>query len=172
MATWFHNPLILFEGSGPGHSFGARLKELKYPRLWYQTRTTGAKSEHPGLFLNDDSKRNLLTNYGSAITTRSLNNPDRAALKECHMYQWTETGSIQHVEAAGGADPSGAKKNHGDRAMADAMMWMLMSKVERRESREIVAANTMAALHRERDRELRNQDTWSRDKGERWCRVR
>jgi hypothetical protein len=173
VGRWFNDARIAFEGSGVGREFGSRLRELKYPNLHYMTKSSGTKSEMPGLFLNEDSKRELLTEYGRALTMREFTNPDETAVNECQMYEWTETQGVAHVGASSAPDPSGAKKNHGDRVIGDAIDWMQLKRVKRPDSPEIVSRNTLAYLHRELERQEARQGEWSpRDTPRPWCLVR
>lgn len=172
LGRWFNNALIVFEGSGPGVDFGARLKELGYPNLWYQKRTTGGKSEHPGFYPNEDSKRTLLSDYDDALRRGDITNRDAVAVRECEAYEWTPTGAVAHSGAASSPDPSGAKKAHGDRVIADALMWMLMKATRRPESPEILKQNTMAAMFKELEEFENRGGTWSpREDPRSWCLV-
>lgn len=173
VGRYFNDALLGFEGSGVGREFGSRLKELGYPNLYHMTKTSGKKSDMPGFFPNEDIKRELLTEYGRALTLREFTNPDETAVNECLMYEWTETQGVVHVDSIGAPDPSGAKKNHGDRVIGDAVDWMLMRRVKRPDSSEIVSQNTLAYLHRELERHEARQGEWSpRDAPRPWCLVR
>lgn len=173
VGKYFNDALMGFEGSGVGREFGSRLKELGYPNLHYMTKTSGNKSDIPGFFPNEDVKRALLTEYGRALTTREFTNPDETAVNECRMYEWTENQSVVHVDSIGAPDPSGAKKNHGDRVIGDAVDWMLMRRVKRPDSPEIVSQNTLAYLHKELERQEARRGEWSpRDTPRPWCLIR
>jgi hypothetical protein len=175
VGRWFNDALVGFEGSGVGRDFGSRLRELGYPNLYYMTKSgpRGTKSEIPGLFLNADSKRGLLTEYGRALTTREFTNPDETAVNECQMYEWSETQGVVHVDSIAAPDPSGAKKNHGDRVIGDAIDWMLLRRTKRPDSPEIVSRNTLAHLFRDLEHAEARRGSWSpRDKPRPWCLVR
>jgi hypothetical protein len=173
VGRWFNDALIAFEGGGVGQQFGARLKELAYPSLWHMTKTSGAKAESPGFYPNEGTKCDLLTEYNRALENREFTNPDETAVNECQMYEWTDTQSVCHVEAASAPDPSGAKKNHGDRVIADALCWMLMRRTKRPDSPEIISRNTLAYLQRQLEQDEARQGSWSpRDKPRAYCLVR
>lgn len=173
VGKFFHFPMICFEGGGVGSDFGARLKELHYPSLYYMTKTSGKKAEKPGVFPTKDSKRNLLTEYGRALTMREFTNPDEVAVNECQCYEFCENGLIAHVESVKSADPSGAKGNHGDRVIGDALNWMLMKGWKRPESPEIVSRNSFAYLQKQLGRDDSNRSRWTpRDQPRRWSLVR
>lgn len=170
---WFNDAMIGWEGSGVGREFGSRLKEVGYPNLFYMKKSSGKRSDIPGFFPNEDTKRGLLTEYGRALTTREFTNHDETAVNECQMYEWTETQGVAHVDASAAPDPSGAKKNHGDRVIGDAINWMLLRGTKRPDSEEIVKRNTLAYMHKEMERLEARQGEWSPvDKPRPWCLVR
>lgn len=169
---WFNDAIIIFEGSGVGRDFSARLRDLNYSNLYYMKKSGGSKSDVPGFHPNADTKRGLLTEYHRALTMREFTNPDETAVNECQMYEWTETQGVAHVDSVSPSDPSGAKKNHGDRVIADALCWMLLRTEKRPDSPEIVSRNTLAHLHKELERSEALQGAWSpRDRPKAWCLV-
>jgi hypothetical protein len=173
VGRWLGGALIVFEGSGPGRDFGARLKELNYPNLYYMTKVGGKKAEVPGFFPNDEIKRGLLTSYSAALTDRNFTNYDQVAVSECEMFEWTDTQRVIHVGSIIAADPSGAKKNHGDRVSADSILWMVLRTMQKTASPEIVKRNTLAYLQKELEAEEAREGFWSpRDKPRPWSLVR
>jgi hypothetical protein len=174
VGRWFNGAKIAFEGSGVGVGFSARLRELSYPNLFYMTNTKGIKLDKPGWFAGTgDMDQALFREYQRALTAREFTNPDEVALNECQMYEWGENQTIRHVGSVSQPDPSGAKKNHGDRVRADVFNWMLMRNVRVPDSPEIVSHNTLAYMQREIERQEALRDSWSpRDVPEPWCRVR
>lgn len=159
VGRWFNDARIVFEGSGCGSAFGARIKELGYANLYFMTRSSGVKAEKPGWFPNEEMKRNLLTEYGRALTMREFTNPDSTAVNECQMYEWTENG-VQHVDASGSVDASGAKKNHGDRVVADALNWMLLRKVQIAEPQEKIKRDTVGWMELMDEQRNVNGNSW------------
>jgi hypothetical protein len=173
IAKWFNTARIIFEGAGVGSDFGLRLKELGYPSIYYQTKKGGEKVHKPGWFPDGDMKRNVLAEYGRALQMREFTNPDRVALQECEMYEYTETGKIAHIGSVTAADPSGAKQNHGDRVIADALCWNEVRKTQRADAVAVASQSTTAYLQRERELAESQRDGWSpRDKPRPWSLVR
>jgi hypothetical protein len=124
---------IVFEGQGPGSDFGQRLAELHYTNLYYHASAPSGKiSKKPGWFSTGDGKRNLLTNYGCAMIAGQFINRDAEAIQECYEYVWLKSGEIGHSRAEGSLDPSGAKHNHGDRVIGDALAWLGMKETPKR----------------------------------------
>lgn len=174
ISRWFGNAKIVFEGQGAGSDFGQRLIELGHKgHLHYMTRSSGTKSDKPGFFSEGESKRNLLTEYNLALSSMEITNYDRVAVEECQMYEFTDRGTIEHVDQTGSADPSGAKKNHGDRVMADALMWMLMKRVKRPDPPEVIQQNRMTYVRQQIEDQQRRRGEWSPAHGARpWCLAR
>ena len=86
-------------------------------------------SDVPGWYPSVNSKRLLLEEYRAALHARSFINRSWDALDECLSFRYTLQGTVEHGrEATGGDDPSGARANHGDRVIADALAWMLARK--------------------------------------------
>ena len=42
-------------------------------------------------------------------------------MRECREYVFSQTGGLVHARSRSAIDPSGAKDNHGDRVIADAL---------------------------------------------------
>jgi len=113
----------------------------------------------PGWYPNEDSKRNMLTEYGRALGAGEYVNHDKDALEECGQYVWGPNGTVVHSAALAQVDPSGAKKNHGDRVIGDGLSWMgVKYRRPKRVMRKQRPLNCMAArneLHRRLQREKR-----------------
>jgi hypothetical protein len=68
------------------------------------------------------AKRNLLDQYTIALRDRLFVNLSYDAFEDCKAYRFSDTkDTIEHPKDAGGPDPSGARSNHGDRVIADAL---------------------------------------------------
>jgi hypothetical protein len=124
---WFYKPMIIWEGSGPGSDFGGRLHELNYNYLYRMRKTNKQLSEKYGWFaIAKDSWRRLHTDLSEALFHRTLTQPDALAVNECLQFQWDSNQKLVHQSSYQQPDPSGAKKNHGDRATAMTLMWFGM----------------------------------------------
>jgi hypothetical protein len=44
-------------------------------------------------------------------------------LRECREYIFQASGSVEHSRSINTIDPTGARDNHGDRVIADALCW-------------------------------------------------
>jgi hypothetical protein len=124
--------LFAWEHHGPGLAFGARVLELGYRNIYWreahQKLAGGKVSNVPGWYPSNDTKRLLLEDYRAALDAREIINRSDEALRECLPYRYTPQGTVEHPHDQGGDDPTGARINHGDRVIADALSWMMCKK--------------------------------------------
>lgn len=159
--------LLGWERQGPGETFGKRVVELGYRNVHRNRkdyRLGGAVSETPGWFPNIKSKRLLINDYSTALAARQFINPSEIALEECLDWKYNSQGEVVHGGQIACRDPSGAAANHGDRSVADAILWMLIKpsyvRVKKRESNE-VRADTLAWRQQMRQDSLQREEQWS-----------
>lgn len=55
------------------------------------------------------------------LSDGSFVNLSRDAVRECREYVFSQTGGLVHARSRSSVDPSGARDNHGDRVIADAL---------------------------------------------------
>lgn len=130
MGQWFqtreqHEAFIVPEANG-GHNqqFIKTLMELGYGHLYFQQDDKSIapkRSNKPGWGSGKEPKRLLLERYGKALQESQFINHDAEALNECREYVFFPDGSVDHARSRNVIDPSGAKDNHGDRVIADAL---------------------------------------------------
>lgn len=135
LCKWFHDAKLCWEVNGPGLAFGKEIQRLEYrnvywkqdPQEWYRR---GKQSNKAGWHSSKESKRLLLTDYRSALGSGLFTNPSQSAMDECDYYVEMGNGSLEHSKSQQTEDPTGAKDNHGDRVIADALCSMLMNKTK------------------------------------------
>lgn len=130
LCRWYNKPLLIWESNGPGLQFGAKVVELKYSRIYYRRREESISkktSDVPGWASTKDTKRKLLGGYRDAVESASCANRSKMALEECREYVYEPNGGIAHARESNRTDPTGAKHNHGDRVVADALAWHVIS---------------------------------------------
>jgi hypothetical protein len=127
--------MIAWETNGPGGVFGRTLKEHHYTRLYYResmdimhrvkvSDVAGWNASTAG------AKRNLLDQYTIALRERMFVNPSFNAFEDCKAYRFSDTkDTVEHPKHMGGPDPSGARSNHGDRVIADALCLMVLKRL-------------------------------------------
>ncbi len=124
IARWLGNAFMIWELNGPGGQFGSRVMELNYSNIYLRRNDKSIKgkvSDIPGWFSNRESKLVLMGSYRSALEKGECVNYSKTSVEETLEYVFSPDGGVIHARASSKSDPSGAKSNHGDRVMADAL---------------------------------------------------
>ena len=135
IARWLGNAFLIWESNGPGRQFGSRVVELGYGHIFYRQREEAISknvSDIPGWASTKETKLVLMGAYRAALEKGDCVNRSKEALDETLEYIFTPDSSIEHSRATRKVDPSGAKSNHGDRVMADALAWRGIAERARR----------------------------------------
>jgi len=150
--------LLIWEANGPGRSFGDQVIQLGYRHVYYRTREQALSkktSDVPGWFSTVESKNALLSEYRRALIDKQFINRSYYATEEMRAYVYRPGGVVAHSSSFAKSDPTGARDNHGDRVIADALCWHGMRStdvVEKEPEREIDPTSFMARrLERERE---------------------
>lgn len=123
---------MAWEIPGPGVSFGARVIELGFRHFYCRTfeaphTMTRETSDRPGWVNNSpEVLRELLTDYMAALTEGLMVNRSEDAMLECLAFRWNASGDMEHAEIAKKNDPAGARRNHADHVIADALSWKMV----------------------------------------------
>ena len=140
LAKWFggaqNKCKIAWEDNGPGQIFGKVIIELGYRNVYYRRDEKSLRktqSDKPGWFSSRQNKILLLGDYRRALAKETFVNRSLAALDECLEYQYTPDGGVNHVKELDSTDPSGARDNHGDRVIADALALVVSRGLNSRE---------------------------------------
>lgn len=136
VARWVGGAFLIWETNGSGRQFGDRVMELHYSHIYYRRAEHSIRkksSDIPGWAPTRDNKKALLGEYGRALAGSDCMNPDKDSLRECQEYYYQPSGAIEHSSESGATDPSGAKDQHGDRVIADALCWLAMKSEKPRE---------------------------------------
>jgi hypothetical protein len=137
ICKWFEGiegdgAFLIWEANGPGRIFGERIIDLGYRNIYYRRNEQTLShdpTDIPGWFSSANTKLQLLGDYRRALSEGSLINRHKLAINECREWIYTQNGTVEHVKAVNSFDPSGAKDNHGDRVIADALCWRAMRSV-------------------------------------------
>lgn len=124
LCKWFHEAYMLWDGAGPGRTFGDEVIKLGYRNIYYKRNEKSLSkkvSDIPGCFLNPEEKKAVLGAYRRALKAKSFIQRSSEANQECLSYIFTTRNSIEHSASVNSVDPSGARDNHGDRVIADAL---------------------------------------------------
>jgi hypothetical protein len=122
------NPTFLsWEHAGPGLKFARQIIDAGYRRIYHREPaavglTMGDRyPKNPGWVPQNDQKRILLEDYRSALDARTFINRSEEAMRECLEFHYTQAGTVEHSSEQKKDDPTGARVNHGDRTIADAL---------------------------------------------------
>lgn len=170
LARWFkgqdgEGAHMIWEANGPGREFGPRVIDLGYRNFYYRTQEQSiAKtvSKLPGWWTGRENKSTLLREYGRALAAGDLINRDVDAIKEMGNFKYVTGGDVEHVRSISSQDPSGAKQNHGDIVIADALAWWVMKEPRHQEEPEPVIPDRCLFRRMEKVREAEGarQEIW------------
>ena len=128
LCRWFNDAFLIWETNGSGRAFGDAVIEWGYGRYYSRAKDgdTGETGAKAGWAPTRDNKYQLLSQYRGALADRLVFNRSEQALRETLEYvflgnNWVEHSSLNEVE-----DPSGARDQHGDRVIADALAVKVM----------------------------------------------
>lgn len=127
-AKWFGDATLIWEQGGPGRQFGDAVMEAGYRKIYYRRdeEAVGKQMRNvPGWNATKENKLAVLGDYRRALELGLFVNRSEAALRDCLEYVFTASGAVEHSRSLGKVDPSGARTNHGDRTIADALAWKL-----------------------------------------------
>lgn len=131
VCKFFNNAYIIWEANGPGRIFGDTLLEINYYNIYYQEtdRTVNKRvTDVPGWYSTTEKKAALLGEYRKALEAMIITNKSKISVQECSQYVYSPANQqIIHAKSANKVDPSGARDNHGDRVIADALAFKLLN---------------------------------------------
>lgn len=168
LGYWFHGldqaALMIWEANGPGRIFGDYVLSVNYPRIHWREHTGRPKPEHAGWWSTTETRRSLLGEYREALTSERYINRSVIALEETRHYTY-QGQDIAHSAAGMTDDPTGARANHADRVIADALLWLAMggnAAVEQQKQNADATAPVGSFAHRrlEAERARSAQDYW------------
>ena len=121
-----NDAFLIWEMNGPGVAFGKRVVALGYENIYLRQDELGLRGKvqnnlTPGWSSNAQNKLMVLQDYARALGSATFVNHSEEALKECRHYVYLPTGEVGNHRSQTSADPSGARQNHGDRVIADAL---------------------------------------------------
>jgi hypothetical protein len=128
LAKWFWDAFIIWETNGSGRAFGDAVIEWGYGRFYKRpSRTeTGETGANAGWAPTRDNKYQLLSQYRGALADRAVCNRSEQAMRECLEYLFLGNNWVEHSSLNENEDPSGARDQHGDRVVADALAVKVM----------------------------------------------
>lgn len=124
-------PLIIFEANGPGRLFADRLLKRDYPNIFWRTkdgRPNSKQTEMAGWYSTPETKLSLLGEFRRALLAGNFTIRSKPLVDELRQYVFRQGGVVEHAGRANTVDPSGAKDNHGDRAISAALLWLAIGR--------------------------------------------
>ena len=124
IARWLHNAYLVWESNGPGLQFSSRVQECRYGNIYFRKMEEAISKKQtlkPGWHSAKETKGLLIGSYREAVQGSKIINTSKIALEECLEYVYNIQGLPEHSRENNKEDPSGAKHNHGDRVIADAL---------------------------------------------------
>lgn len=170
LGKWFNNAHLLWEANGVGRLFGDKLLEVGYGNIYLRRNDqsiSGKVSDIPGFAPTKESKLSLLSNYRNVIEAGECLNYSKDALDEALEYVYTPDGRVEHSRALDKDDPSGARDNHGDRVIGDALAWKGLTYRRGVAKKEPKKIPFMSLAWRNLQRTLK-QKTSGRELGKEW----
>ena len=123
LANYYNKALIIHETNGPGANFTSEILDNQYYRLYNYSgkeNLVNKKTLRVGWHSRRETKYDLFFNYQKALVNQLFVNYCNTAVLELSQYILDNNRSLIHVGSKT-EDPSGAKDNHGDRVVADAL---------------------------------------------------
>jgi hypothetical protein len=138
LCRWLQNEYgegarFAWEAQGPGVPFGQKVVELGYRNVYLRTNEfsySKRQQDTPGWMPTPQNKRTLLEEYRAALSTKAFINRSPEAVEECLNFVHMPNGSIEHSGTQDREDPTGARANHGDRVIADALAYKMAKDFE------------------------------------------
>jgi len=157
LCHWFSgecgNAFMTWESNGPGRIFGKTVIDLGYRYIYYKRNENSLdkkQSDIPGWQSSRDSKLTLLGEYRRALAKKEFINRHLAAISECEDYVYLAGGGVAHQASQDTEDPSGARDNHGDRVIADALAFFGCAEQTKVDVPEAPEKNQCFAARRDR----------------------
>lgn len=135
ICTYFNEEseaLIIWEANGPGREFGDTLIKIGWENIYYRTDDTKIDARQttiPGYWQTPDAKKLLLGNYRRCLETHDIKNYSKRGVMECREYIYEKNGSVRHSKQLRLDDASGARDNHGDIVIGDALACKILEEL-------------------------------------------
>jgi len=128
ICKWFWDAYLIWETNGSGRAFGDAVIEWGYGRFYKRPSKseTGETGANAGWAPTRDNKYQLLSQYRGALTDRTVCNRSEQAMLETLEYLFLGNNWVEHSSLNENEDPSGARDQHGDRVIADALAVKVM----------------------------------------------
>ena len=120
---WLNNAFLIYEANGPGGPFGKEVLTLGYPNIHYRRQEDSSRAratDRPGWYSTKETKQLLFSKFKKMIEGPAIIR-SRQTVMEARDYIYTPDSQIVHSKSLTTVDPTGARENHGDMVIADAL---------------------------------------------------
>lgn len=103
LGRMYNHALLVVESNSIGVATLAKLKEMRYPNLYYQTnlaKLENDEGERPGFKTTASSKPAIIGNLKNAIKNRDIRIPDREIIDELKSFILTDSGKMEAMSGA------------------------------------------------------------------------
>lgn len=154
---------LIWEANGPGQSFGLTVAESGFSFFYCRRNETSVSRQptnNPGFWSDNKTKPMVMRDYHKALKAGLFVNPSLESIEEARHYIYGQNGQIYHSRSAKSIDPTGARDNHGDRVIADAMLWWGIKERPHREEKKTSEPvyGTLAWRKEQADRENKEDE--------------
>jgi len=165
LAKWFNEAYMIWDGAGPGRTYGDTVIKLGYRHVYYKRNEKSLSkkvSDIPGVFLNPDEKKAVIGAYRRALKDKTFIQRSSIANQETLSFVYTTHGTIEHSKSLNSIDPSGAKNNHGDLVIADALVTKALDLMGNNKLKTIdtMPKNCYAARKKEAEAKKKAEQEW------------
>lgn len=162
---------LAWEHAGPGLLAGKRVVDSGFRNFFCRdsvmTVGKGKVANVPGWHPTIQTKRILLERYRAALYARQFVNRSSDAMDECRFFRYSSDGkAVEHSQEMLDDDPTGARDNHGDRVIGDALAQMLcedmgLTGVRSKPQSQVVPSGSLAHRRQIRQNQRDKADAWS-----------
>jgi hypothetical protein len=130
--THDHDAFIIWEANGPGMVFGKELRAIGckyYYRQRDERKPTRDAGKVPGWHSTPANKELLLSELRTALSRRDFILTSVETVEEAFQYVYYEAGGIGPAQLE--EQSNGARAAHGDRVIADALLWLGLREISK-----------------------------------------
>lgn len=126
-AHWFHDAFMIWDASGSsGPQFTRAVLDVGYGNIYMRKVPEGRTkrtTDKPGFRFDStaNNAQSVVGPYREDLRSGKIINRSGVALEECGQYVYDRDGRLIHARQRGEQDPSGARSNHGDVVIGDAL---------------------------------------------------
>lgn len=159
LCRWFGGAFLIWEDNGPGQAFKRRVISIGYRFFYYREQEdsiTRKFTSKPGWWSGPRTRNVLLNEFNRMLYNGEFICRNAEAIREAKKFIYSPTGDIVNSGSLTSNDPAGAKMNHGDRIMSEALCCLALKNVKpRKEDIPKDVKSCVAARYQRMKREQR-----------------